>query len=273
MLGTLLLLSIARRGHTTVSSSLKYEIRRQKHSLISDWKPYLIYNPKKMYKSRKSEVPRPYRVSVEGNIGSGKSTFLSYFERFSEVEIYLEPLDRWRDVQGYNVLDLLYSDLTKWNLTFQHMVQLSRVNIQTSTSSKTVQMFERSVQNNRYCFGEMAYKGGLLSDVEYTIFDKWYSWVSDNTDIGLDLIVYLRSNPEKVYQRLLQRSRKEELSVSLEYLQQVHEAHEKWLLHGIPAKAPAPVLVLDANSNLDAMYRQYELNQEVILGTRKKLSN
>ncbi|CAB3386189.1 Hypothetical predicted protein [Cloeon dipterum] len=159
-----------------------------------------------MYKSRKSEVPRPYRVSVEGNIGSGKSTFLSYFERFSEVEIYLEPLDRWRDVQGYNVLDLLYSDLTKWNLTFQHMVQLSRVNIQTSTSSKTVQMFERSVQNNRfifflfnfdpkmtnfwirYCFGEMAYKGGLLSDVEYTIFDKWYSWVSDNTDIGLDLI-------------------------------------------------------------------------------------
>jgi len=34
----------------------------------------------------------------------------------------------------------------------------------------------------------MAYKEGLLSDVEYDIFDKWYTWISNNTDIGLDLI-------------------------------------------------------------------------------------
>ncbi|XP_059489360.1 thymidine kinase 2, mitochondrial-like [Neocloeon triangulifer] len=250
--------------------------RERKHSSlpVSSWAPYLICNSKVMYKGRNSySAPRPYRVSVEGNIGSGKSTFLSYFQRFAAVETYLEPLDTWRDVQGHNVLDLLYCDLQKWNLTFQHMVQLSRVNIQTSDSKKRVQIFERCVQNNRFCFGEMAYKEGLLSGVEYAIFDKWYSWISNNTDIGLDLIVYLRTNPNTVYQRLLQRSRKEELSVSLEYLQRVHEAHDNWLLHGTPAKAPAPVLVLDANSNLDALYKQYEHNQEVILGRRHTLSN
>jgi len=34
----------------------------------------------------------------------------------------------------------------------------------------------------------MAYNEGLLSEVEYHIFDKWYSWICSNTDIGLDLI-------------------------------------------------------------------------------------
>jgi len=63
------------------------------------------------------------------------------------------------------------------------------------------------------------------------------------------------------------------MTVSLEYLRNVHEAHENWLLRGIPAKAPAPVLVLDANSNLEAMYKQYELNQEVILGNKDMLYN
>jgi deoxyadenosine/deoxycytidine kinase len=85
--------------------------------------------------------------------------------------------------------------------------------------------------------------------------------------------VYLRSDPDNVYQRLLQRSRNEEMQVSLKYLRNVHEAHENWLLRGIPAKPPAPVLVLDANSNLEAMYKQYELNQEVILGNKSMVCN
>jgi hypothetical protein len=31
--------------------------------------------------------------------------------------------------------------------------------------------------------------------------------------------------------------------------------------------------VLDANSNLEAMYKQYELNQEVILGNKNMVCN
>lgn len=29
---------------------------------------------------------RPFRVSIEGNIGSGKSTCIKYFDRFRNVE-------------------------------------------------------------------------------------------------------------------------------------------------------------------------------------------
>lgn len=31
---------------------------------------------------------RPFRVSIEGNIGSGKSTCIKYFEKFPNVEAH-----------------------------------------------------------------------------------------------------------------------------------------------------------------------------------------
>lgn len=35
---------------------------------------------------KKQIVQKPFRVAVEGNVGSGKSTLIKYFEKFKEVE-------------------------------------------------------------------------------------------------------------------------------------------------------------------------------------------
>lgn len=75
--------------------------------------------------------------------------------------------------------------------TFQSYVQLSRLKIQTSKPQNpdiTVQMFERSVQNNRFCFVEQAHQAGYLHSADYAILDQWYRWIRSNVDIGLDLI-------------------------------------------------------------------------------------
>lgn len=77
----------------------------------------------------------------------------------------------------------------------------------------------------------------------------------------------MRSSPEVVHRRLHSRSRQEEATIALDYLCQLHQAHDDWLLHHIPEAPPAPVLVLDANCEMDAMHQQYRLNQELILGT------
>jgi len=103
------------------------------------------------------------RISVDGNISSGKSTLVTTLvellpkEMNFQVEIVPEPLDKWTNLKGHNLLDKLYKDVTKNNFMFQHYVQLTRL-MDTVKSpdinsidgySGTVRIMERSLQNNR----------------------------------------------------------------------------------------------------------------------------
>ncbi|XP_054269663.1 deoxynucleoside kinase-like isoform X1 [Macrosteles quadrilineatus] len=215
---------------------------------------------------------RPLRVSIEGNIGCGKSTLINYFKKFSEVDSRPEPLDSWKNVQGHNLLMLTYAEPQRWNFTFQHYVQLSRLSLQVLESEHKIQIFERSLQNNRYCFVEMAHKAGLLADPDYVAMCEWYDWIENNLDIGLDLIVYLRSDPVVVYERMQRRGRPEESPVSLQYLTDLHNSYERWLVDCDPSSLPAPVLVVDVNNDLPTVQAMYKTVEQYILG-RKAIPN
>ncbi|KAK2142177.1 hypothetical protein LSH36_988g00073, partial [Paralvinella palmiformis] len=43
-------------------------------------------------------------VSIEGNIGSGKTSLLNYFSHFPDAEVLMEPVARWQDIDGLNAL-------------------------------------------------------------------------------------------------------------------------------------------------------------------------
>lgn len=210
-----------------------------------------------------------------------------------EFQKFQEPIEWWRDVNGYNLLDLMYTDIYEWLRVFQSYVLYTRLKIQTSHPSKTsttVQMFERSIQNNRFCFLEQAYRSGYLDGADYAVLDQWYRWIRANEDISLDLIgeelrnfiirnllnkyffqiyyfsVYLRSTPDIVYERVKRRARPEEDGLTLKYLQQLHESHERWLMSDDERFNTIPVLVLDADKTIDEVVEQYKQNENQILG-------
>ena len=57
-------------------------------------------------------------MCVEGNIGCGKTTFLEHFSQFEkQVEVLTEPVDRWRNVNGHNLLQLMYEDPSRYQNT------------------------------------------------------------------------------------------------------------------------------------------------------------
>ena len=47
---------------------------------------------------------QPFTVFIEGNIGSGKTTYLNYFNKYDEVSLQTEPVEKWRNVGGVNIL-------------------------------------------------------------------------------------------------------------------------------------------------------------------------
>lgn len=57
----------------------------------------IAMNPKK-------GMSRPFNVIVEGNIGSGKTTFLQYFKKYDNVCVVSEPIEMWRNCNGHNLL-------------------------------------------------------------------------------------------------------------------------------------------------------------------------
>lgn len=68
---------------------------------------------------------QPFTVFIEGNIGSGKTTFLHHFQKYEDsVCLLTEPVERWRDLNGHNLLNAFYKEPFRWAMPFQTYVTL-----------------------------------------------------------------------------------------------------------------------------------------------------
>ena len=114
---------------------------------------------------------------------------------------------------------------------------------------------------------ESALESGAISEPEHAVLADYYSLMERRLDIGVDLVVYLRTTPEVVFERMRQRGRAEEASVPLEYLRRVHRWHERWLTGPRQAHRP-PVLCIDADQELKSLLALYDENKERITGGR-----
>ncbi|KAL5018547.1 hypothetical protein ScPMuIL_004269 [Solemya velum] len=210
---------------------------------------------------------RKFTVSIEGNIGCGKTTLLEYFKKSAYVEAIKEPVQQWTNVQGHNALQLLYDNPSRWSFSFNMYAQLTRVQMHTKKHSKPVKMLERSLYSTRYCFVENDFRNKTITDLEYIILKEWFEFLTQKDETKLDLIVYLRAAPEVCYERIKKRSRMEESGVPFELIEALHDLHEEWLIDQTTFKLPAPVLVLDANNEYQQMTQIYEdRRQEILCG-------
>ncbi|XP_076762199.1 deoxynucleoside kinase [Xylocopa sonorina] len=215
---------------------------------------------------------RPFTVCIEGNIGSGKTTFLSHFKQFNNTTVLQEPVELWRNVAGTNLLELMYTDPVRYSFLFQSYVQLTMLQLHTYKSPMPYKIMERSVFSAR-CFIENMKRTKQLQDIEVIVLEDWYDWCVQNANIETDLIVYLRTSPDIVYHRMKTRARKEENAVSLEYLKQIHNIHDEWLYHQTLFTIPAPVLVLDGNKSLEGMIAEFQNCKDLIFSNKMERQN
>lgn len=200
---------------------------------------------------------QPFTVLVEGNIGSGKTTFVNHFEQFSDrFFVVSEPVEMWRNFNGANLLELFYKGPERWAMPFQSYVTLTMLQNHLLPTDKPVKMMERSLFSSMFCFVENMRKTNRIDPAMYHILRDWFHFIDTTMHIRADLILYLRTSPEVVHERMRRRARSEESCVSLEYLTQLHALHEEWLVekraHGIE------VITLDADVGLDQISEQYQ---------------
>uniref|UniRef100_A0A023FTN1 Putative mitochondrial thymidine kinase 2/deoxyguanosine kinase n=1 Tax=Amblyomma parvum TaxID=251391 RepID=A0A023FTN1_AMBPA len=200
---------------------------------------------------------RTVKVAVEGNIGSGKTTFLEGCKQFLDTSVLIEPVNIWRDMQGHNLLELMYKDPKRWSLAFQTYVQLTMMQLHLETVQTPVKLMERSLQSARYVFVENLYRSGHMTSVELSILDQWFSWITKNVAVGLDMIIYLRTSPQVAMGRILERKRPEEADFPFDWLCRVHDLHEQWLLGHSKFPLPPKVMVVDANKDCTDIQQEF----------------
>jgi len=205
-----------------------------------------------------SKTPPPYFV-LEGNIGAGKSTFLRIIKERLHLDVVYEPTDKWqRKEKEGNLLNLFYKDTQRWAYTFQSYAFITRIQAhlehQKTITSNNPQIYERSVYCDRYCFAKNCFEMGTMTELEWNIYKEWFGWLVESYTAKPSGFIYLRTTPKVCFDRIHKRSRSEESSIPLSYLQSLHFRHEEWLVEQkevLPSLKNTPILVLDCDTEFE----------------------
>lgn len=179
-------------------------------------------------------------ISIDSNIGGGKSTQLARQQRKREerfdmnMEIWMEELNDWMK-EGW--LESFYRDMTKYAFGFQMRVFYSQVkrfndyhirgNGVSSRRDEMTVLTERSPFTCHNIFGEMLVRDGYMSQIEMDLCNKYQKEVGWNPQYG----IYIRTDPEVCQERISMRDRKQESTIPFQYLVDLHEQHERSLLN------------------------------------------
>ena len=155
-------------------------------------------------------------LTLDGNIGSYKTSILNYFHKNYKTAIDVEPVESWNEyLKGiYNTHNSTYN--------FQIKVWMDRCWIQ--EKSNAIILMERSPYFIKNVFVEKAYEDKTINEEEYKNMLSLHKrtdklWEPEG-------YIYLRSNPEQCFNRIKKRARDAEKNIKLEYIKRIHELHE-----------------------------------------------
>ena len=182
-------------------------------------------------------------ISLEGNIGSGKSTFYNYikdhFSRYYNcpegkcIHFIEEPVDDWKDIKDKdgNLIEHFYRHQEKYSFCFQMTAYISRLaklrNILKTAKENDIIITERCVFSDYNVFARMLHDTGKINSIEFACYSKWFDEFLD--EIPDILFVYLKTDFDNCHGRVIKRSREGEECISKEYLQSCEKYHNNWL--------------------------------------------
>lgn len=212
---------------------------------------------------------QPIILSIEGNIGVGKSTMLANVQRRlgstvggRKCVFLREPVDDWQaitDGAGEDILTKFYRDQDKYAFPFQMMAYISRQALLMDAVERnpgSLIITERCVHTDKHVFAKMLHEDGKIEEVNYAIYNKWFETFSHKHKHSGH--IYLRASPEVCHQRVVGRSRSGE-EIPLEYLAKCHDNHDNWL-------APATnTIIVQADDDMnDALDKYGDVCQRVV---------
>jgi len=199
-------------------------------------------------------------VSIDGNIGSGKSTLVKHLkEIFKDDNRFVfiqEPVNMWMEntdkKTGENILTKFYNNQEKYGFSFQIMAYATKLHILKEAIKNNpgkIIITERCVYTDKNVFAKMLYDESKIEDVCYNIYNFMFDEFLGNTTVNR--YIYVKTDFKVCDRRIKKRERTGESSIPLEYLSKCEKYHKDWL------SQCNHVLTLDGNN-------EFESNPEIL---------
>ena len=194
-------------------------------------------------------------ISLEGNIGCGKSSLLKNMQDYisklnikNKIIFLQEPVDIWtniKDEKNESIIKAFYKDADKYAFPFQMLAYISRLSKlkEALKENPDIIFTERSVYTDKNIFAKMLYDDNKIGSIEYQIYTQWFDhFLAEIPPISS---VYLKTSPDIAYARIKERNRDGENQISLSYIENCHLYHEEWF-----KETKNKYITINANDNI-----------------------
>ena len=182
--------------------------------------------------------PHPTFLAISGIIGAGKTTLADELGKRLGFEVFHEL------GADTSKLDAFYSDMKKHAFTLQmHLLSKRYEQHQQIVYGGKDAIVDRSIYEDAV-FAHVLHNAGCMTDNEYDTY-LGNSRIMHNGMRRPTAIIHLDVTPENALERVHQRNRVCESGITLEYLENLHEAYEHFILQ---LGKEVPVFRIDWNN-------------------------
>lgn len=186
-------------------------------------------------------------IAIEGNIGSGKTTFCHKMAEHFECNIILEQFT------DNPFLPFFYQQPERYAFPVELFFMTER-HKQLQEHFASPNLFQQSVASDYFFVKTLLFAKNNLNDEEFRLFQRLFG-VLNSTFPKPDLLVYLHRPIDALLRQIRQRGRDMEQNIAPEYLEEIQNAY----LEFFKAENGLPILVIELG-DLDFQRDQTVMN-------------
>ena len=177
-------------------------------------------------------IPHKY-ICIEGNIGTGKTTFCQMIARDYNCQLILESFS------DNPFLPFFYEDPDRYAFTVELFFMTER-HKQIQKDLLNRDLFYNFVVSD-YCFWKtLIFARTNLKEQEYRLFQRIFT-ILNNSFPDPDLLVYLHRSPKKLLEHIKQRDRSYEQNIAEKYLKEIQDSYFQFF----NSQMHYPILIID----------------------------
>ena len=174
-------------------------------------------------------------IIIEGPIGAGKTSLTNKIANKYSLTSLLEAADENPFLKNFYLDSKKFAFPTQLYFLFQRLEQIKKYSQR--------DLFAENIISDFMLQKDPIFASLTLNDDELSLYQKIYRSQTLQSPLP-DLVIYLQASPEQLFQRVQKRGNPIEMNISLDYLQKLCSAYNKFFYQ----YTVSPLLVVNTAS-------------------------